>query len=344
MVKYRKSSITAKQGMNYVQAIVESAGSLFQRVDQENDLGIDAFIELTHDGQPQCKMVAVQVKSGQSYYNTQGEECLIPLGSHKEYWSNYPLPVIGIVYVPSRKEAYWTDIKSQLKLSESEKSIRFEASQANALNTNSFSTIFVPKLLGKMPDVSIEHALDLISSRKKDESYLGLIVLFNRYRDDTRAWDALIKFFKENDLKNIPPALMYFFAHIPWHPDIWGHGPDISEKTRNHARTLMHTFGRPEILKMLHLIDKENRICRGATGQSVEVLISSVPQYGLALIDIASDSSIDLFVRECAGLILAMHNHDLARKILNKLVDAGSWYSQELIRYLDMYGEVDPYA
>lgn len=39
MPKYSNSSITAKIGINYVRTIVEESGSLFHKIEQENDLG-----------------------------------------------------------------------------------------------------------------------------------------------------------------------------------------------------------------------------------------------------------------------------------------------------------------
>ena len=52
MPRYLQTAITAKRGANHVRATVEDAGSLFIKIEQENDLGIDALIELIRDGEP----------------------------------------------------------------------------------------------------------------------------------------------------------------------------------------------------------------------------------------------------------------------------------------------------
>ena len=59
---------------------------------------------------------------------------------------------------------------------------------------------------------------------------------------------------------------------------------------------------------------------------------------------IAGDSNFDIFVRECAAQILAMHSGRDAKPVLKQLIDLGSWYSQELQSCLDEYGSVNPYT
>ena len=52
MVKYKQTNITAKRGVNFVRSPVEQEGCLFHKIEQENDLGIDALIELIKDEHP----------------------------------------------------------------------------------------------------------------------------------------------------------------------------------------------------------------------------------------------------------------------------------------------------
>ena len=79
MPRYPKSAVTAKRSINHVRTVVEDAGSLFIKIEQDNDLGIDALIELIQDGKPLNRQIAVQIKSGQSYYNTDAGDCLFPI-------------------------------------------------------------------------------------------------------------------------------------------------------------------------------------------------------------------------------------------------------------------------
>lgn len=115
-------------GVNYVRDVVERSNCIFQKIDQENDLGIDGLLELIKDEEPINKQLAVQVKSGESYYNQKSSECLIPIENHRRYWSKHPLPVYGLVYVPSLETAYWIDIKEYLRETPDSTVIRFVAS------------------------------------------------------------------------------------------------------------------------------------------------------------------------------------------------------------------------
>ena len=150
MPQYAPTAITAKRGINYVRTIVEGEGSLFIQIEQENDLGIDALIELIRDGSPLFRQIAVQIKSGQSYFNVEGGECLIPIGDHREYWQKHRLPVVGLVYVPAHKTAYWIDIKSYLKAHPNATTIRFRTREANRFDSGSFTKVFVPGNVGKV--------------------------------------------------------------------------------------------------------------------------------------------------------------------------------------------------
>jgi Domain of unknown function (DUF4365) len=344
MVSYKRTNITSKTGLNFVRTIVEDAGSLFHKIEQENDLGIDALIEFVRNDQPLGKQIALQVKSGKSYFNSKSEQCLIPIENHRDYWSKYPLPVIGITYVPDLKRAHWVDIKPYLKQFPEAAIIRFTSGEANRLDADTFQRVFLPTILGEVPDIFLPQALSLFRSSKQDESYLGLVALFRRHPNELEVWREFVQNFVDRQPRDIPLTLIYYLAHIPWHGDIAYSGETITKETREYVRSLFGRFGRAEIEKLLGFIDMENQISRGAIGQSVEALVSSLPDVDSALSAIASDASCDMFVRECAALILAMHIGKNAKPVLKQLTESGSWYTQELEGYLDKYGWVDPYA
>lgn len=344
MVKYKSTNVTSKAGINFVRTVVEESGSLFHKIEQENDLGVDALLELVLDEQPLNKQVAIQVKSGRSYFSSSNGECIIPIENHRSYWSLYPLPVIGIVYVPNLKQAYWVDIKQKLKNFPSANVIRFVASEVNRLDSGTFKKIFVPLILRETPDIPFEHALELSRSQKPDESYLGLIILFRRYPNRQETWAVLVDCFLTRPIEQIPRIFIYFLAHIPWHPDIEYHGDDITKKTQEYVNGLLGRFGKSEVQKLLGLIDTENGISRGSIGQSVEAIISSLPNSNTLLEQIAGDNSVEMTIREYAAFILAMRIGKLADPTLRNLVNSGSWYADELSTHLNRYGALNPYS
>lgn len=81
------------------------------------DVGIDGQIELVDDvGQATGRMIAVQVKSGQSYFHDHGFEWRFnPAPKHREYWEQFPLPVIIALHSPKEHQTYWTDARQALR-------------------------------------------------------------------------------------------------------------------------------------------------------------------------------------------------------------------------------------
>ena len=116
MVKYNEKIKKGKLGVNYVTDVVDRCECYFNKIEQENDIGIDGIIEFTQNGMPTGKCIAVQIKTGNSFI-TKKKECIIPIGSHYEYWKNYCMPVYGIVYSLDDNIAYWVDVKQYLMIS-----------------------------------------------------------------------------------------------------------------------------------------------------------------------------------------------------------------------------------
>lgn len=344
MVKYKATSITAKKGLNFIRSLVEENGSLFHKVEHENDLGIDGVIEFIRDEQPLHRMAAVQIKSGSSFYDSHTAQCRIPVENHSQYWLKYNLPVIGLVYVPSLKWAYWVNIKRYLERNPEASTVVFSANRANQLDPDRFSTVFVPNILGETAQLQLHEGLNLLESSNADERLLGLQVVFRRYPNRRETWDGMVSLFLSRTKSELPPIIVYYFAHVPWHGDIFGFGESLTKETREYAQTLINQFAKPGIIKLLEFVDEETMISRGSLGQSVEAVIASIPN-GLYLCrTIATDESIQLFIRECAALIVAIHEGNKALPILERLRQQGSSYAEQMISYINEFGGINPYA
>ena len=344
MPTYKRSAITAKDGINFIRSAVEASGSLFIKIEQENDLGIDALIEFVENERPLNKQIAVQIKSGASYYTPESDECAFPVGSHREYWAQHPLPVFGLVYVPSLQRAHWVNIKRYLKAIPNATSVRFVATEANRLDRSTFTALFMQAVLGQTPVHEIDEAFLLARSDKADETYLGLLVLFRRFPNNFAVWDELVRTFVDTPISQIPPVLLYWLAHIPWHGDILGFGEPISLTTREYARSLLSEFTVEHVTKLLSFIDSEEQIGRGTLGQSVEAIISSLPKAADMLSEIIRSVEVDMQLREYAALILAMNEGPKALTELSMLASEGSWYASEISKHIKEFGGVNPYA
>ncbi|MGA2226090.1 MAG: DUF4365 domain-containing protein [Syntrophobacteraceae bacterium] len=342
MPRYADTVVTSKLGVNFVKTAVDAAGCIFHRIDQENDLGIDAIIELIKDGVPLNKQFAVQIKSGPSFHNSPSNQCLIPVGNHFSYWLNYPLPVYGIVYIPSLNTANWVNIKNYLKGAGQCSTIRFDRTKANVFDSQNFGRVFLPGILNKTPKLSFGEAKSLLQSAHASETYLGLVVLFGTAPNILETWDLFVDFFRTREPPEIPLRLIYYLAHIPWHPDIWYHGETINADTEAHVRKRFDEFDRYDIAKLLSFIGEETGISRGSIGQSVEAIISSLSNRDRLLLEVIENADLPMPSREYAALIYAYHNRQAALPSLSHLSEQGSWYAGELHSYLKDNGWVDP--
>ena len=111
-MKWPKSKQTANAGVLFVESVVNDHGSIFHPIHQENDIGIDGFIELVDVGEASGQLLAVQIKSGDSYLAADGRGFRVPVDkAHLSYWASYMVPVVFVCYSPSKKAAAWTSVR-----------------------------------------------------------------------------------------------------------------------------------------------------------------------------------------------------------------------------------------
>lgn len=98
---------------------VYSVGRVFQRElewifrDQPKaDYGIDALVEICNEHTPTGQLVAVQIKSGESYFKESNDTGYIFRFNdwHHNYWTNHCLPVIVALYNPDNELIFWEKI------------------------------------------------------------------------------------------------------------------------------------------------------------------------------------------------------------------------------------------
>lgn len=300
--KYPISNVSAKVGVNFVRTVVETSNSIFTEIPQQNDIGIDGIIEIIQEEHPTGHCIAVQIKSGNSFFSPAKNECHFPVDNHATYWMKYPLPVYGIVYIPENSCGYWVNIKEYLEENQQTNQIRYLCTKTNIFNLDNFNKVFVPYLIGKLPEFNYDEALELFHSTNKDEHYVGLIILFRKYSDRNVVWDEFVKYFCETESSKIPKIFIYFLAHIPWHMDIFGGRDKITCESRDYGQSLINTFGKDEVVKLLQFID-ENGIDRGSIGQSVEAIVSSIPERRAILDEISRDGDLPISLREWVDVI-----------------------------------------
>jgi hypothetical protein len=115
-MKWNKKNVVANQGITYLQNEVNKHGSIFRLVHGENDIGIDGFIEFVEKEKVTGQLVAVQIKSGDSYLNRKKDKFVLRVNKkHLTYWNEFIVPVILIFYSPTLNLSSYVEIKSLIK-------------------------------------------------------------------------------------------------------------------------------------------------------------------------------------------------------------------------------------
>ena len=94
--------------------IFEKLGFIF-REQSICDYGTDAIIEDRGSNYPLGKLIAVQIKSGDSYFNEIKDDKVVFRGEmkHYNYWLNHSVPVIIVLYSPTEDKCIWEIINRQ---------------------------------------------------------------------------------------------------------------------------------------------------------------------------------------------------------------------------------------
>lgn len=105
--------LTDRIGVGHVQMIVNNDLGWVFREQTTDDRGIDAHIEIADDTSLNGKLVAVQIKSGKSYFKEKNNTGTIFRFSrkHANYWLNHSLPVIIILFNPETQKCIWETIQ-----------------------------------------------------------------------------------------------------------------------------------------------------------------------------------------------------------------------------------------
>ena len=108
---------TERDGVNAVATQIARMRHIWRET-TTGDIGIDGQIEeVDAAGRVTGRLVAVQVKSGPSYFSRPTDEGFrfYPGDEHRAYWEGFPLPVILVLHDPEAGQSYWSEIRQQLR-------------------------------------------------------------------------------------------------------------------------------------------------------------------------------------------------------------------------------------
>jgi hypothetical protein len=104
--------ITDRIGVHKVGLAFLQEFGWIEREQPISDYGIDMHIEIVENGIPTGQLIAVQIKSGESYFNKIREGKIIYRGKkrHLDYWQFHSIPVLIVLYHPKDDKIYWEKI------------------------------------------------------------------------------------------------------------------------------------------------------------------------------------------------------------------------------------------
>lgn len=101
------------------------------------DVGIDALIEESENGNPTGKFLAAQIKSGKGNFYENGDKLIHYVSNvHHHYWLNLDLPIIIIAHLPEENITCWEFINEK-KLTKTDKQWKIEISRDKILSKES---------------------------------------------------------------------------------------------------------------------------------------------------------------------------------------------------------------
>ncbi|WP_429911415.1 DUF4365 domain-containing protein [Glycocaulis sp.] len=127
---------TERIGVSRVETTVTQELGWIFREQLVADFGIDAQLEIV-DGNPTGKLIAAQIKSGDSYAEEKDDHFIFR-GKlrHLDYWNDHSLPVILILYIPKYDNIYW-QVVSEENLTRTNKTWKLNIPKSNILNSQS---------------------------------------------------------------------------------------------------------------------------------------------------------------------------------------------------------------
>lgn len=309
-----------KNGLNYVKNIVESTGCIFHQIQLENDYGIDAIIELAIDGKLKAKLLAVQIKSGQSYCTK--NRCKIKSDKkHFEYWAKYPLYVVGIVYDPNEKTAYWLDIQNSLKdenkVTSGPYTISVRKNDYTRFDKKSFKRFFVTALFREPLILDFEESFNYSQSKDPDMYHIGVYSLLKNHIRRLETWTHLFKLFRTKPAPGIHGDLIDILSSLLDHHNMWWYSGDTQNLPfEDELIDEMRKFTKDDVTKMLTFIYEEDDFTRIHVSKRINDILQIILNYDKMLKEIVKDKKQTILVRESALMFLACKEQ---RKILSYL-------------------------
>jgi len=327
--KRKENAATSSTGVNFIRSLVEQHNCIFQKIDLENDVGNDAYIEFIKDQQATGCCIAAQIKSGDSYVSKDGSTFLLKADKpHFEYWASHSLPVCGVVFEPTTETAAWCDISEFLKQNPRvivDGPYQIPIPRDRVLNANTyahFAEHFLSYRNTYRSDQYFGEALERFAIREDVRGCQdALKSLFSFHRQRFSTWYYLLSCLRHFRGHPLLRPIIVRLCHIPGHGDIFWHKENIidSEVTKAALAFMKQALGKEDVIALLESVD-ENGFSRGSIGQCVHSIIDVAERQVELLSSITFDQTIADETRFSALQLLACKMQQTSKDETLKLI------------------------
>jgi hypothetical protein len=233
--RVRQTRKAERAAVNAVRSLFEAHDLVFQEVDQSNDYGKDAYVDLTADGELSGHVIALQIKGGSTYVRSSGYA--IPCDrEHGGFWFNSSVPVIGIIQDPHSQGLYWENLTRYLReVDPSPTSIPVPSSQTLTIES---LKAFIDEMVRYLRSYAGSRWLDLASSDPNRQAGAALDC-FAIGRFDSRGLILLREVLTRLSGEGFKTGT-HLLAHTTPHPDIfWTKDSWISEPIKREVRSAL---------------------------------------------------------------------------------------------------------
>lgn len=158
--------------IDIVQDIVESSGSLFHPVSQNNYQGIHGIVEIIVSETPINISFGVHIVNAEDFLDEENKKYEISCKNFSNYFQNYSLPVVIVAIDNKTNEGYWGLFDN----SKSSHNIIISSSSKSQFNFKSFNTVVIDFFLNK--EKRLFHVESFLKENTNQELKSFLEVLF----------------------------------------------------------------------------------------------------------------------------------------------------------------------
>jgi len=137
--KRTSNNLKGREGEAFFQYfVIKELGYIYHSVNQENDHGLDGYIEVVVDGNVTGKLIGVQIKHGDSYFSKKTLDGYKYIGDNKHlnYYLNNFLPVFIVIIDGNFDKMYWTLFQINKTMPFGDNNWWIEVSENNKLEVN----------------------------------------------------------------------------------------------------------------------------------------------------------------------------------------------------------------